>query len=493
MTEILKTWLLPPLAFGRLGSAAKPCQAFSWGAPTVRPDGSMKTVLVPEDTITVDDAGNPQVVEARQFNEIVLKDEESRFHPVCPFFELHGAWRDAAGDHEGPITEAVLTAAGLGLGDIRWSVELANLKPYHYTLRDADRIVAREPDIPANDTARRDLKGLTPTDVAGEPLAPGPEFVRLGAVQAVRPTDALPGLRLRVYAPAGVVYGPTDLDQRIAGDSEWGELSLPQERRILNPAAAWVGFNIANDPPGPLPEDGRVNPGGLAATLESGRSVGLIDDVSDGLVACAVGDLPPAFARIAVGPPDFSPDSRPFVSLQDGLADRVDREAVRVEDIPMSELAEIVADIFQRALETSDLSNKDAQNDRSHRENSRGFPNRPPDGGPPEDPEFPPIGTLWASSQTSGTLLSRVDALPVGSLGKRKHRRLNALEYLKDRLRDDPAFVERWLRPPLDPLAYDRRMPALMRGSDRNPMHLTRRQYELVKRWAQIFVAGLGR
>jgi len=66
---------------------------------------------------------------------------------------------------------------------------------------------------------------------------------------------------------------------------------------------------------------------------------------------------------------------------------------------------------------------------------------------------------------------------------------LNALEYLKDRLRDDPAFVEKWLRPPLDQLPlYDRRMPALMRGSDSRPMHLTRRQYEIVLRWARSFV-----
>lgn len=491
MTEILKVWLLPPLAFGRLGSSNSPCQAFSWGNPMIRPDGSMKTVLVPEDTITVDDAGNPLLIEGRQFNEIRLKDEQNRFLPVCPFFELHGAWRDDAGEYEGPITQAVLAAASLSLDDIRWSVEVANLKPYHYTLQKADIIAASETNIVASDTVRRDLQGLTPASIPGERLAPGPGFVRLGAVQAIKPTAELPGLRLRIYAPGGVIYGPTDLDQRVDNDAEWGELLVPPERCILNPAAAWVGFAIGTGSPGPVPGDGRVNPGGLAATLGSGSSVGLIDDVSDGLITCTVGALPPAFARIAIGPPDFSPDSRPFVSLQEGLADRVDRHSVRVEDIPESELSELVADIFQRALETSDLSNKDAQNDRAHREN-RAFASRPSDGGPPEDPEFPPIATLWASSAASGNVLSRVDALPVGSLGKRKHRRLNALEYLQDRLRDDPAFVERWLRAPLDPLAYDRRMPALMRGSDRNPMHLTRRQYELVRRWAELFVAGMG-
>jgi hypothetical protein len=32
---------------------------------------------------------------------------------------------------------------------------------------------------------------------------------------------------------------------------------------------------------------------------------------------------------------------------------------------------------------------------------------------------------------------------------------------------------------------YDHKMPALMRGSDRYPMHITRRQYDLLVAWVR--------
>ncbi len=211
----------------------------------------------------------------------------------------------------------------------------------------------------------------------------------------------------------------------------------------------------------------------------------LVDDLSDGLVTCKVGDLPAAHARIAIGPPGSSLASRPFVSIQNGLSDRVSRDTARTGAFADGELEEIVADIFERALETSDLMNKDAQTGRCHAEN--GGPLQPPS----DDFETPPIGTLWARGGVPGDTATNVDALPVSFRGQRKHRRLNVLEYLKDRLRDDPTFVERWLRPPLDEFSlFDRRIPALMRRSDRRPMHLTRRQYDLVERWACEFIAS---
>ena len=156
--QITKTWLLPPLAFGRAGSADRPCQAFSWAAPVITPKGAAKTILQPEDTIEVSDDGTPTLREARQFNRIELKDEANRFFPVCPFFELHGAWTEDGVDKEGPITEAVLQGAGLSLADVRWTVAVANLKAFHYTLRDGDRVEATV-EVPATDTGRHALEG----------------------------------------------------------------------------------------------------------------------------------------------------------------------------------------------------------------------------------------------------------------------------------------------------------------------------------------------
>ena len=42
------------------------------------------------------------------------------------------------------------------------------------------------------------------------------------------------------------------------------------------------------------------------------------------------------------------------------------------------------------------------------------------------------------------------------------------------------------MRPPAGPERfYDKRMPGLMCGFDRYPLHLTRRQYELLKAWSK--------
>jgi hypothetical protein len=60
-----------------------------------------------------------------------------------------------------------------------------------------------------------------------------------------------------------------------------------------------------------------------------------------------------------------------------------------------------------------------------------------------------------------------------------------SLEVFEDRLRENPDLITKWIREPMTTdRYYDRKMPALMRGSDRYPMHVTRRQYDLLVAWA---------
>ena len=81
-------------------------------------------------------------------------------------------------------------------------------------------------------------------------------------------------------------------------------------------------------------------------------------------------------------------------------------------------------------------------------------------------------------------LQGAADPLVLSHTGTRKHRRQAALQYLEDHFRDNPALFRRWIRTPLDSSQYfDRRMPALMRGSDGRPYHLTRRQWEIIRMW----------
>ena len=103
------------------------------------------------------------------------------------------------------------------------------------------------------------------------------------------------------------------------------------------------------------------------------RGLGLVDDVSDGLVRCALPGGLEAAARIVVAPPDYAPDRRHVVSLADNLTDREDRAVARENQPATEELAALMRDLLERAFETSDLMNKDAQNDRSARTNRRAF------------------------------------------------------------------------------------------------------------------------
>ena len=436
----------------------------------------------------------------------VSRDADGAFRPVCPYFELHGTWELGGTEHSGPITGQVLEDNGLSPGDLSWTVTLGNLKAFHFTLDEGDRITA-EVTVTGDDTERKPLEGRSPTGPGIQPLIPESTPLPMGAVQLSRLDDPqFPEVRLRFYPPSGITYGPPNLADRINTfadideNADWVGFDLPAAQKIVNPDARWATLNLNDEGPPPIGAgDPRNAPPLLSASLFERRvqssfvrivriSMGLVDDVSDGLIGCEVGGVQ-AFARIAVGPQDFAPMARPFVSLQDGLADRMSRDEVRDDSIDDDALEAIVVDIFERALETSDLMNKDAQNDRSRQSNL----GRPNGDLPTPSPDFEasPRRTLWPSINPRSTgspaagQSRQVDAMPVSQQGQRKHRRYNAIEYIRDRLREEPDLIEKWIRLPLDnePL-FDRRMPALMRGSDGQPMHLTRRQYEMIRRWA---------
>ena len=501
---ITELWLSPPLAMARLGSSPNPCENFEWGPTDVSPGGTGKTTLRPLDSLSLDDEG--RVTETPKSSALIFKDQTAdgtwQFRPVCPYFELFGNWEIGGEAHSGAITRDVLQALGLSASDITWRVRLANLKAYQFTLSEGDRI---ESDLVLNgtNTARQPMVANSPHGPDSQKLIPDGENIPVSEVQISLPTDAFPEFRLRFHPPKGLVYGPTDLQARIAArpdPGEWVGFDL-EDRFIVNSAAAWPNYRFgqAVGPPFILPADpaliGRVidsrkTPSGIhaqfgasnPAELDDGVSLGLVDDVTDGIVECSIGDHT-AFSRIAVGPPDFAPDRRHIISLQEGLADRVDREGIR-QNNNMDELEELVRDIFERALETSDLMNKDTELDRRH--------GRPPQLGQiplpraTGDRDQVAIGTTWPTRTERASTSHRADALPVSFAGSRKHKRYTALEYLRDRLREDPQLLDKWIRKPRDEYqGFDRRMPPLMRGSHGGPMNLTQRQYELLTKWVE--------
>lgn len=450
-------WLYPPLAFARVGKSSTPSDNYAWGPNDVRPRGTGKTTAVPAETLHVGDDGT---ITAETPAELDFKDA-SGWRPVCPFFELHGNWDADGVPQHGPITVELLEAHGLSLADLRWHVHVANLKAFHMTLDDGDRLEAIL-EVGGTETDRRQLEGRTPPG-APQPLVAADRFVGFGWIQAIRPTTDFPEIRLRFTPPPGLIYGPEDLTERPGADA----FPVPGDHLVVNPRATWPRFRLADDP--------RTNPGGLFATDAEGVSLGLVDDVSDGIVSCTMGDLPPARGRIVVGPPTYAPDRRPFTTLADGLKDRVDREEVHApayfEDLEAA--TEEVRDLMERVFETMGLVNVDFQNARARSENraiarEQGLPTSAG-----EDKAFPRLEPLAERP------------LPWTETGRQQHARFLALEVFEDILRERSDVIESWIREPgTSDRYYDRRMPALYRGSDRFPMHLTRRQYDLLRGWA---------
>lgn len=482
---ITSVWLQPPLAFARLGPSPTPCDAYQWGPDDVHPRGSGKTAIVPAETLHVADDGT---VTSEVPDTVRFKDEAG-FRPVCPFFEVHAAWTDGAESGSGPLTPALLARFGIALADVRWTVRAANLKAHHYTGMPGDRVEATV-ELAGDATDRQPLLGTSP-DGDGAPLVPPGASVPLGSVQLTKPTGDFPELRLRFTPPAGLVYGPTDLAARLRSVvsryprgqrvRHWEHFSLPAERLVLNPAAAWCSFD-------PLAAgDFRTNPSLLYAWEDVDNaapvSLGLVDDVSDAVVSCRLPDGQVARGRVVVAPPDFAPDRRPFTSLADGLKDRVDRDDVLdpayTEDVELTSAE--VRDLLERVAETVGLSNLDFQNERSGRENqaAAGALHRSGRAGR----ELRPFG---------GSDLVGQDQLPLTARARQRHRRFVSIELLEDVFRQHPTLLDAVVREPLasSPL-YDARMPAMMRGSDGLPMHLTRRQHALLQAWVARLRRGV--
>src|SRR5205807_1825592 len=102
------------------------------------PDGSGQTTLQITETINLDTDGTPRRATPDQ---IVFRDQQG-IRPVCPYFELHGAWTENGREVSGVVTTKVLDISGITLRDITWNVHCAQLKAFHYTYDEADRIDA---------------------------------------------------------------------------------------------------------------------------------------------------------------------------------------------------------------------------------------------------------------------------------------------------------------------------------------------------------------
>lgn len=466
-----RIWLTPPFAIARVGMSPTPMDAYSWGKNDLSPRGTGKTTIEPAETLVLSETGE---VSSKIPETVIFKDDMG-FRPVCPYFELKGEWEDDDGEiYKGSITIDILNKAGIDIATVKWSIEIGNLKAYHYTLADQEKIYAKQ-ELAGNNNSKVELFGFA-NDIDGEEsLFISESKMPMGFVQLSKPNNEFPELRLRFFAPKGKIYGPVDIEERMEKNTRDENYQIPEEQLIVNPNSKWATYRA---------DTSRTNPGGLLAmysynsngqTINS--SVGLIDDVGDGTIKCSIGELV-ATCRITVAPPDFAPDRRPFVSLADGLKDRVSRlDVISEEYLSNHELTSLeIRDLFERILETLELMNLDFQNYRAirtNREIAQGI-------GLPDDVGIRKLFPVIEDSNLPNR------SLPLTEIGRQQHRRFVALEVIEDKLRENPELLDKWVRKPMTgDKFYDTKMPPLMRGSDRYPMHITQRQYNLLKAWVK--------
>jgi hypothetical protein len=468
-TMILKIWLTPPFAVARLGSSDTPLECFYWGPNDGRPRGTGKTTILPGETLVVADDGT---VSSAVPTMVVFKDAQG-FRPVCPFYELHGRWETDTTVHEGPLTPAVLGLFGLDASKLRWTVRVGNLKAFHMTQADESRIEAAVA-IRGDDVAPKPLAGESPSG-AENPLVPAGKSIPLGSVRLTRPNAAFPEFRLRFTPAKGRFYGPPDLKSRWINPATKAGVAIPDENLFLNATSAWVGFKITDDER-TVPERLYAGEGDLA----HGRaSYGVVDDVCDGIMSVSIDglDVPPAHARVTVSPPDYAPDRRHPVTLADGFKDRVGRDDL-LDPAYVANLdatSREVLDLMERAYETMGLTNVDIYNNRVNTQENpaiafdRGIPFKAT-----EHVAFvPPPPTVGRT-------------FPLTERGRLFHRRFTAIELFRDMLREHPNLIKEWIREPFDEDPFfTKRMPPVMRDSNGGPLHLTRRQYEVLTAWAQ--------
>lgn len=438
MPTISELRILPPFGIARLGSSPDPMVNYDAVCDPADPLAARRLVGAP--TLVVDSASGT-IRRSIDLPDVRFRDRSGRIRPVAPFFEV---WA-RVGSVLRPLTRELLRASGFSMKDLTWQIRIANLKIWRRTGDDKDRIAATVE--PFADHRIHVLRGRCGNFLPGKSLL-------LGHVQFIRPTTAFPEIRLRFTPPRGLLYGPGTKVGRI------------RFKRVYDTRrGSWKGHADPGRPEGTEP--GATFASRLSADGDDLLSLGLIDDVADGIIEVNVESSASkrprslhALARVAVGPPTFAPDSFPVRTI----ADEIEQAWLGpvADGLEAPDVAARAEEIVRRAAETVRLMNIAAMNGPRSRDatttmashDTRSYGRRYTPVMAPALADTLSILALHRSilaALTSGTSPWFTDAL-------RRHDEIG-----------DLTDVAR------------RKMPALMRGSDGRYLALTRRQVDLIK------------
>ena len=547
LADLERIALLPEIAIARVGSAKQPLACYDWAGPDRTPRGSGKTKLEKRNSLTIEKDGElkkdePEKVE---FTGPTENGDGEGLRPVCPWFVIFAKWKgqndwDVLLPQELDGTDFKLTwnvvvanrkayNMTLKFEDIVYAEASIGGAENDGYQEDGSKLIekmlvgksdrnywTKYSEFKGENIAYADEKSLVrgKTGKGSRSKKDGTELL-LGRIQAPKFSPKY-GIRLRFFPPTGLVYGPKNLEERIKqlellmtdrdrqnSFDDWKQLMLlvDEELRkkccILNPQSAWATKLVGSDQEGrtlPGPQFAHITISSRERERRDYHSLGLMDDFSDGVVSVMLqpksSEPLRAQARIVVGPPDMAPDRRHPVTVYDTLDDREFLAEVDPRDgyerhpdkLSRDQCGEEVLDLFRRAYETVGLTNVDAMNYRL--------------GHPTLGDPFPVDKKKAAPG-----------GLPLTQRARKLHRRLTARETLEDTLRErahrtdgrqfnlEPAEDAedesvRYLinLPPGEdgevPASNDwNRMLPLLRGSHYAPMHMTKRQIEVLRRW----------
>ena len=324
---IRRIFFNPSVAIARLGGSATPLDAFEWGPGD--PHTVAETRILPTWTLDVRPDGS---VSPRLPQRLTLRDG-ALLRPLAPFLELWALTGDGdvpANWSPVPVTTALLAANGATTASLSFTVEAMNRKAERRGPRGGGRNPALlrfgtfpPVRIAGEDHRAVDLLGTSPPEATTRPMIPRGRNVPLGRLQVLRPVAQPPSprwpddvrtdvVRVRFTPARGRFYGPPAAAQVVAGAPA---PAVPVSRAFLDPGAGWFE----------APRSNRTVPADTVDETQNGLSLGVVDDACDArLVAeltLAAGPMR-ARANISVGPPQYAPDRRPFLSLADEINDR---------------------------------------------------------------------------------------------------------------------------------------------------------------------------
>lgn len=467
--------ILPPLAFGRLGSASEPLDNFTMVESAEHPLHYRR--IVPQETLRVD-AATGEIAGSHTPATIAFKDGE-RIRPVAPFLEVF-ARVDRSTTWQ-PLTVDLLAKHGCSVKDLSWQVTVANRKVERRTGHSGDAVIARTEWF--SDHAPRALEGHSVHFVSKS------SFIDFGSVRFIKPNPAYPAIRFRFTPARGLIYGPNLSDAEIEAlqKADPTIYVVPRERRIYDKTRGWYRFEPPYDVDNPVPDPGgrfvsETMPPSLYAIIPPAPcwlndniaiSRGYFDDACDGIVEVTLeagrGATPlSAVARFTAGPPMLVPDSLFVRHLGDDLDQIIFGPAVKGE--PFQETRARAEDIVRRAFETVRFLNVAVMN------------GNPVDARDPLDFDTMPAEEAFDVLRPMRPVFGERTADTLAIM------RLHQQVFAALRAGAAPWFAE-LLRQPEHVADFTdhgrRKMPALMCGADGSYLALTHRQIDTIRRAAR--------